>query len=210
MEGCVQASLAQYRDRYHDLLNQELALSVRIALRNDLRSLTMTSEAQVESVMTSSGLPQTLTPGAPPPRLPFKAPFSSALPSVRAPSLLSSPVWLVVPSVPMFVGAVAGRGRGRDGMCADAAAARGADRPSDRELHRRVAAVLPGRAALVRAAGHDAGAAGPLHQQPPRRSHGLARLEARARGRPQVPRPGAPPVATPLPSFQKMQACACC
>ena len=81
----VQASLAQYRDRYHDLLNQELALSVRVALRNDLRPLTMTSAAQVESVMTSSGLPQTLAPGAPPPRLPFKAPFSSALPSVRTP-----------------------------------------------------------------------------------------------------------------------------
>jgi hypothetical protein len=55
---------------------------VRIALRNDLKPLTMSSEVQVESVMTNSGLPQTLDPTAAPPNLPFKAPFSSALPSI--------------------------------------------------------------------------------------------------------------------------------
>lgn len=84
----LQLSLTQYRDRYHDLLNQELALSVRIALRNDLKPLTMTTPEQVEAVMTVSGLPQTIDPSAAPAQLPFRAPFSSALPSVRPACLL--------------------------------------------------------------------------------------------------------------------------
>jgi hypothetical protein len=87
----LQLTLTQYRDRYHDLLNQELALSVRIALRNDLKPLTMTSVEQVEAVMTVSGLPQTIDPSSAPPQLPFRAPFSSALPSVR-PVFLPCPV----------------------------------------------------------------------------------------------------------------------
>ena len=81
----LQASLAQYRDRYHDLLNQELALSVRIALRNDLKPLTMQSDEQVESTITNAGLPATLDPAAAGegPAVPFRAPFSGALSRVR-------------------------------------------------------------------------------------------------------------------------------
>jgi hypothetical protein len=79
----VQASLAQYRDRYHDLLNKEMALSVRIALRNDLKPLTVKTPEQVAATMTAAGLPQCIDPEVEPPALPFRAPFSAALPSVR-------------------------------------------------------------------------------------------------------------------------------
>lgn len=82
----VQACLSQYRDRYHDSLNQEAALSIRAALRRELKPVRIEEEAQLEAMITSTGLPAELESNDVP-ELPFPAPFSSALPGVRPPSL---------------------------------------------------------------------------------------------------------------------------
>lgn len=78
LQGC----LSQYRDRYHDSLNQEAALSIRAALRRELKPVVIDTEAALETMVTSTGLPAELESNDTP-ALPFPAPFSSALPGVR-------------------------------------------------------------------------------------------------------------------------------
>jgi len=78
----MQACLSQYRDRYHDSLNQEAAVSIRAALRRELKPVKVETAEQLETLITSTGLPGDLeSPDMP--SLPFPAPFSSALPAVR-------------------------------------------------------------------------------------------------------------------------------
>eukprot|EP00892_Ulva_mutabilis_P001277 jgi/Ulvmu1/1114/UM106_0031.1 len=77
----ILACLSQYRDRYHDSLNQEAALSIRAALRRELKPVRIESAEQLETLITATGLPAELeSPDTP--ALPFAAPFSSALPAI--------------------------------------------------------------------------------------------------------------------------------
>lgn len=73
----------QYRDRYHDCLNQEAAHAVRHALRKDLHVLHITTEEQYEMLITTTGLPASLSADMPFPALPFQAPFSGSMTTVR-------------------------------------------------------------------------------------------------------------------------------
>jgi hypothetical protein len=83
----LQACLMQYRDRYHDCLNQEAAHAIRSALRKDLRVLHIASEEQLEALVTTTGLPASLSRDGAPPPLPFQAPFSGAMTTVRSPCM---------------------------------------------------------------------------------------------------------------------------
>lgn len=82
----VQACLMQYRDRYHDCLNQEAAHAVRYALRKDLTVLHITTEEQYDTLVTTTGLPASLSTDMPFPPLPFQAPFSGSMTTVRSPT----------------------------------------------------------------------------------------------------------------------------
>lgn len=86
----AQACLAQYRDRYHELLNFEVATSVRAALQRRLQPLTVKTAEEADSFLVAAGLPAMAAPpddaaaaAAPAPALPFQAAFSAALPQVR-------------------------------------------------------------------------------------------------------------------------------
>lgn len=74
----------QYRDRYHDCLNQEAAHAVRHALRRDLSVLHITTDEQYDTLISTTGLPASLSTDMPFPVLPFQAPFSGAMTTVRA------------------------------------------------------------------------------------------------------------------------------
>lgn len=80
----LQDILLLNRERYHDILNAEVAVNVKGHMR-EIEAAQITTERDLDTCILSTGLPHRMdaSPGEAVPALPFTAPFSTGLPAVR-------------------------------------------------------------------------------------------------------------------------------